>query len=72
MNAAKSGFSESFPELWPYAMGALFIGVVLAFPNGLAGLYQRYVMPLEDRLLKRGKDEDRAAVSDSLGAEKTS
>ncbi|MBU60273.1 MAG: urea ABC transporter permease subunit UrtC [Alcanivorax sp.] len=72
VNAAKSGFSESFPELWPYAMGALFIGVVLAFPNGLAGLYQRYVMPLEDRLLKRGKDEDRAAVSDSLGAEKTS
>src|SRR5690554_4023392 len=53
VNAAKSGFSESFPELWPFAMGALFIGVVLAFPNGLAGLYQTYVMPLEDRLFKR-------------------
>ncbi|MCC4307213.1 urea ABC transporter permease subunit UrtC [Alcanivorax marinus] len=53
VNAAKSGFSESFPELWPYAMGALFIGVVLAFPNGLAGLYRRYVMPLEDRLFSR-------------------
>lgn len=53
VNAAKSGFSESFPELWPFAMGALFIGVVLAFPNGLAGLYQTYVMPLEDRLFRR-------------------
>ena len=75
VNAAKSGFSESFPELWPYAMGALFIGVVLAFPNGLAGLYQRYVMPLEDRLFKRGKSDDAgndgAALSGSLGAEKS-
>ncbi|MGP9832164.1 urea ABC transporter permease subunit UrtC [Marinobacter sp. NSM] len=61
VNAAKSGFSESFPELWPFAMGALFIGVVLAFPNGLAGLYQTYVMPLEDRLFrrKRGSVEGR-------------
>jgi len=55
VSAAKSGFSESFPELWPFAMGALFIGVVLAFPNGLAGLYRSYVMPLEDRLFKRNK-----------------
>jgi urea transport system permease protein len=57
VNAAKSGFSESFPELWPFAMGALFIGVVLAFPNGLAGLYRSYVMPLEDRLFKRNKSQ---------------
>jgi urea transport system permease protein len=57
VNAAKSGFSESFPELWPFAMGALFIGVVLAFPNGLAGLYRSYIMPLEDRLFKRNKVE---------------
>ncbi len=60
VNAAKSGFSESFPELWPFAMGALFIGVVLAFPNGLAGLYQSYVMPLEDRLFKRRPKTDAA------------
>ncbi|KXO07473.1 urea ABC transporter permease subunit UrtC [Marinobacter excellens] len=58
VNAAKSGFSESFPELWPFAMGALFIGVVLAFPNGLAGLYQTYVMPLEERLFRRKPKTD--------------
>ena len=39
VNAAKTTMSEAFPELWLFAMGALFIGVVLAFPNGLAGLY---------------------------------
>jgi len=50
VNAAKTGFSESFPELWLYAMGALFIGVVLAFPDGLAGLYNRYLQPLERKL----------------------
>jgi urea transport system permease protein len=55
VNAAKSGFSESFPELWPFAMGALFIGVVLAFPNGMAGLYQTYVIPLEDKIFRRAK-----------------
>ncbi len=43
VNWAKTSFSESFPELWLFAMGALFIGVVMAFPNGLAGLYSSYV-----------------------------
>ena len=45
VNWAKTTFSESFPELWLFAMGALFIGVVLAFPNGLAGLFQKYIAP---------------------------
>jgi len=62
VNVAKSGFSESFPELWPFAMGALFIGVVLAFPNGMAGLYKSYVMPLEDKIFKRNKGEAKPAA----------
>jgi len=45
VNWAKTSFSESFPELWLFAMGALFIGVVMAFPNGLAGLYTTYISP---------------------------
>jgi urea transport system permease protein len=45
VNAGKTYFSESFPELWLFLMAALFIGVVLAFPNGLAGLYETYVKP---------------------------
>ncbi|TNE76858.1 MAG: urea ABC transporter permease subunit UrtC [Gammaproteobacteria bacterium] len=70
VNAAKSGFSESFPELWPFAMGALFIGVVLAFPNGLAGLYQSYVMPLEERLFKRKPKAEAAASAPQKPVEK--
>ena len=45
VNAAKSSLSESFPELWLFALGGLFIGVVMAFPNGLAGLYTNYIAP---------------------------
>ena len=37
---AKSYFSESFPELWTYLIGALFIGVVMLFPTGLAGMLE--------------------------------
>jgi urea transport system permease protein len=45
VNWARTVFSESFPELWLFAMGALFIGVVVAFPYGLAGLYEDHVKP---------------------------
>ena len=45
VNWAKTSFSETFPELWLFAMGALFIGVVMAFPNGLAGLYESHIQP---------------------------
>ncbi|HUC67609.1 MAG TPA: urea ABC transporter permease subunit UrtC [Stellaceae bacterium] len=51
VNAAKTTFSEDFPQLWLFAMGALFIGVVLAFPDGLAGLYQSYLEPYLGRLV---------------------
>ncbi|SEG81284.1 amino acid/amide ABC transporter membrane protein 2 (HAAT family) [Marinobacterium mangrovicola] len=49
VNAAKTTMSEAFPELWLFAMGALFIGVVLAFPNGLAGLYTLLVDKFKQR-----------------------
>jgi urea transport system permease protein len=38
VNFGKTYFSESFPELWLFLLGALFIAVVMLFPNGLAGL----------------------------------
>jgi urea transport system permease protein len=53
VNYAKTTFSESFPELWLFAMGGLFIAVVMAFPNGLAGLYNTYVAPKVDALLAK-------------------
>jgi urea transport system permease protein len=45
VNFGKTFFSESFPDLWLFLMAALFIGVVMAFPNGLAGLYESHVKP---------------------------
>ena len=45
VNFGKTYFSESAPDLCLFLMAALFIGVVLAFPNGLAGLYESHVKP---------------------------
>ena len=49
VNYAKSSFSEAFPQLWQLGLGALFMAVVLFFPNGLAGVYRSLVA---DRLQK--------------------
>jgi len=45
VNFAKTSLSESFPELWLFGLGGVFIAVVLLFPNGLAGLYRSHVEP---------------------------
>ncbi len=42
VNFGKTYFSETFPELWLFLMGGLFIAVVMFFPNGLAGLYEKH------------------------------
>lgn len=52
VNWAQTTFSESFPELWLLAMGTLFIAVVMAFPLGLAGLYDDYLKRYVDRALR--------------------
>jgi urea transport system permease protein len=64
VNFAKTSFSESFPELWLFAMGGLFIAVVMAFPNGLAGLYNTYAAPKVDAFF--GKIFSKNAASNSL------
>jgi urea transport system permease protein len=50
VNFAKTSLSETFPQLWLFGLGALFIAVVLAFPNGLAGIWADHVQPRIDRL----------------------
>jgi urea transport system permease protein len=54
VNAAKTALSESFPQLWLLGLGGLFIAVVLAFPNGLAGIWDTHVAPRIARLTKSG------------------
>ena len=60
VNFGKTYFSESFPDLWLFLMAAMFIGVVLAFPDGLAGVYQQRVRPW---LLRSFKAKARVAPS---------
>jgi urea transport system permease protein len=65
VNFAKTSLSESFPELWLFGLGGLFIAVVLAFPNGLAGIWSDYVQPHIDRLFASRKP-DWTAVDNSV------
>ncbi len=45
VNWGKTVFSESFPDLWLFLMAALFIGVTMAFPMGLAGVWTDKIVP---------------------------
>jgi urea transport system permease protein len=62
VNYGKSAFSESFPSLWLLFMGALFIGVVMFFPNGLAGLYDVYLKGKVERLAGKFKKKNPPAI----------
>ena len=47
VNYGKTFFSETFPELWLFLMGGLFITVVMFFPDGIAGVYNKYKYKLK-------------------------
>ena len=61
VNAGKTFFSESFPDLWLFLMAGLFIGVTMAFPMGLAGLWESHVVPWWNR--RRGVKTPAAAAA---------
>jgi len=58
-----------------FGLGGLFIAVVLAFPNGLAGIWGDYVQPRIDRLINGAQAENPAtgwtdsSVADGAPAE---
>ncbi|MEC7760672.1 MAG: urea ABC transporter permease subunit UrtC [Pseudomonadota bacterium] len=64
VNYAKTMFSESFPELWLFGLGALFIAVVMAFPNGLAGVWADKVEPFLLKFWKK-RSGDSGPVADA-------
>ena len=41
VNWARSILTTSFPDLWPFFLGGLFVAVVLLFPEGCLGLARR-------------------------------
>jgi urea transport system permease protein len=66
VNFAKTSLSETFPQLWLFGLGALFIAVVLAFPNGLAGIWRDHVQPRIDRLITSRKSKAASGWTDSV------
>ena len=61
VNAGKTFFSESFPDMWLFLMAGLFIGVTMAFPLGLAGVWEEHVKPwLRRRIAGAGGAASRA------------
>ena len=70
VNWAKTSLSESFPELWLFGLGGLFIAVVMAFPNGLAGVYAEHVAPRIAKLFaSNASHAEHAGKSDRAAAE---
>jgi len=63
VNYGKTVFSESFPELWLYFMGGLFIAVVMYFPNGLAGLWHSHASKWLARLRLPSRRQPPAAAA---------
>jgi urea transport system permease protein len=61
VNFGKTYFSETFPDLWLFLMAALFIGVTMAFPNGLAGLVESHLKPWWNK-----RQADRKAQAERL------
>lgn len=41
VNGAKTVFSESYPDIWLYFLGFMFVIVVVFLPNGLIGLIKK-------------------------------
>ena len=75
INFGKTAFSESFPELWLFLMGGLFISVVMFFPNGLAGLWQDYGHHITDRfkfITRLFKRKESLPLDDSTKSETAS
>ncbi|HCY16864.1 MAG: urea ABC transporter permease subunit UrtC [Curvibacter sp. GWA2_64_110] len=66
VNFGKTYFSESFPDLWLFLMAALFIGVTMAFPDGLAGVWSQKVVPWWQR-----KQAERRAIQRAVKADAT-
>ena len=58
VNYAKSTLSEMFPVFWQLLLGALFVGVVVLFPKGVAGLAASLIEKIRARSVRREHQPD--------------
>ena len=52
VNITKTFISESFPEIWSYFIGAIFVLVVLFLPRGLTGVFTDVMGKVISRIKK--------------------
>lgn len=45
VNWGKTLISESFPGVWTYFIGVLFVVTVVLFPEGITGVWRRWIQP---------------------------
>jgi urea transport system permease protein len=65
VNAAKSGFSEAYPDGWLFFLGALFIVVVVFMPKGIVGLGQSFAQKWRGRLKQNEIKSDNSILRES-------
>jgi len=54
INILYNTLTSSYPELWPYILGGLFVAVVLLFPRGLVGLAEDFWESLRGVVSRKG------------------
>ena len=57
VNYAKTVLTGAMPEVWLFALGALFVGVTLALPAGLVGLARRFASKRGDSGSQDGRPQ---------------
>ncbi|GAB1255637.1 urea ABC transporter permease subunit UrtC [Aurantivibrio plasticivorans] len=64
---AKAIFTTAFPELWLFALGALFVLTTMYMPKGLAGIAQNIIDKMKE---KRTMQQPNRVEGDSVGSTK--
>ena len=62
VNWAKTYLTGALPEVWLFALGALFIAVTLFLPKGVVGLWSQFKTRGQGRGKERGKASKAAAT----------
>lgn len=72
VNFGKTFFSESYPELWLFIMGGMFIAVVMFFPDGIAGLWNKYSKKFNflNKWFNNAADVDNTLTTNTKATEK--
>ncbi len=72
VNLGKTWFTGALPELWLFALGALFIFVTLFLPQGLMGLFApRARAAATDAAIEAAGRAEAHEMSDAIGQQPT-